>query len=228
MRVSARVFVTVLALTATARAQRPPPFFESDDGPLEPTAGVGAARAEPGLPDYDPRTAPPQVARRAYRVARPKPPIRTLFGVAAGGGYRSLYGPAYAAGVVDLQVGLERVHFEMLGHITVESGAVVPRIPITQLRFGVSLRGIWRQLRVGGGLRIGALMLSRVTTGEALGAIVLSPFISFSGDLFAYKRAAFFLGAEGGVDLTTFLTNREMSSTSDGSWVLTGLAGARF
>ena len=227
MRMSAMVSLAIVALAIDARAQRPPPFFEADElspAPIDDPAQ--ATRAEPGLLDYAPTALAPTL-RRVHEAA-PEPSIRMIWGAAVGGGYRSLYGPAFAAGVVDLQIGLERLHLEMLGHITVEAGAVVPRIPITQLRFGVSVRGIWRRLRVGAGFRMGWLSLARVTTGELLGAVVLSPFISFSGDAFVHKRAALYLGAEGGVDLTIFATNSADHISSDGSWVLTGLAGARF
>jgi hypothetical protein len=216
--VSRAVIVMALLLPASVRAFTTVQYCRVREA-MDAVELVCDFPDEQVIPAEPPR--PVLVARKPRR-----PPIYVL---SLGAGYRALHGFPYGAGQADLAVGGEmRGTLELLGHVIVEAGAAHPRVPLTHVRAGVSLRGIVQRFRIGIGIRFGLLVYRRVTDGDHQRALTVAPFVNASIDVLKRGRYAMFLGADVAFDVAVSTVDSGLLATSTSlSVAATGVLGAR-
>jgi hypothetical protein len=174
------------------------------------------------------RSRAPAPAPAMKRWDGPELPTQLIGSVAAGVGYRALYGYDFASGVVDLRFGgVLRRKVEVQLNLIVESGAPTVRLPVSSLLAGIAVSGVMRgSWRLGAALRVGGRFFNRITTGALADGAVWRVAVFSSGDLTKQRRATLFLAGEVAIDVTGFTFSGNVDASA--SAAVTLLLGARF
>jgi hypothetical protein len=191
---------------------------------------LGMMMMDCGLdPDPEPEPPPPVCPAPAERpIKRGRGGRSPVASFVLSPGYRALYGEHYAVGTLNVRIGGEPTPgSELMFDLIVGAGAAQLRMPMSELRFGISARGIFGRFRVGAGLRVGALMFRRITNGVLAAGAIAAPVVMGSVDLTRGRRIAVFLGLELGIDLVIFGVRNDNDIASSISAMLSGLLGVR-
>jgi hypothetical protein len=166
---------------------------------------TSTAHADPEPPSDRP-TASPQDTNAdpdVSRFARPRPPrSRFVWSLGLGYVFQGLYGVPMGGVDMDALLGAESETVTFGADIEGMSGSTRDGLSTTALNAGPFIEGHFDRLRIGGGIRMGAFNVDRVTNGGSLFSLSEGVFLRLSVDVFRFNgdTGAVFLFAKGSAD----------------------------
>jgi hypothetical protein len=146
--------------------------------------------------------------------------------VAPEGAFRMLYGVPYWTGGARLRLGAESSRLAAYGELSVDEGGPIGAVSITHVLLGGTAEAILRWFRIGGGVRLGPVIVGRATeSSPAMGVTVAIAAVA-SADLFKGDHFTLWLGVEADLELAIF-PSPVLPNLSVGP-CLAGLLGIRF